>query len=99
MKKLAYAAALSVLAVSAAQAGPIERACLQSDRSNGSRSLCGCIQDAANLTLTGADQRFAAKFFRDPHQAQVVRQSDNTSHEAFWQRYKRFGTTAEAFCG
>lgn len=99
MKKLAFAAAISVFAASVAQAGPIEKACLQSDRSNGSRALCGCIQEAADLTLTGADQRMAAKFFRDPHQAQVVRQSDNRSHEAFWLRYKRFGTTAQAFCG
>ncbi len=76
----------------------IERACLNSERSAGNRALCGCIQDAANLTLTSRDQRMAAEFFDDPHRAQEIRQSDRRSHEAFWQRYKNFGQTAEIFC-
>ena len=79
-------------------AGRIERACLQSDRPAASRALCGCIQDAADLTLTNSDQKLAAKFFRDPHKAQEIRQSDRRSHEKFWQRYKNFGATAQAFC-
>ena len=76
----------------------IERACLKSDRGQGNRSLCGCIQDAANLTLTARDQRLAATFFADPHRAQEIRQSDQRNHEAFWQRYRNFGQTAETFC-
>ena len=40
----------------------------------------------------------AAEFFDDPHRAQEIRQSDRRSHEAFWQRYKNFGQTAEIFC-
>ena len=80
-------------------AGPIETACLRSDRPAASRSVCGCVQDAANLTLSKGDQRLAASFFKDPQKAQDIRQSDRSSHEAFWQRYKEFGAAAETFCG
>lgn len=82
---------------SPAFAGDIERACLSSDRAK-SRALCGCIQDAADMTLSTKDQRRAAGFFQDPHQAQVVRQSDRRSDEVFWDRYKQFGVAAETFC-
>lgn len=82
----------------AVAAGDIERACLGSDRAGGNRALCGCIQDAADLTLSTSDQRRAAGFFRDPHQAQVVRQSDRRSDEIFWDRYQQFGQAAESFC-
>ena len=76
----------------------IEQACMKSDRGSTNRSLCGCIQDAANLTLTTKDQRLAATFFGDPHRAQEIRQSDRRQHEAFWARYENFGQTAETFC-
>lgn len=79
-------------------ADQIERACLKSDRSGGNRSVCGCIQDAANLTLTARDQRLAASFFADPDRAQEIRQSKRAHHEVFWERYKNFGQTAELFC-
>lgn len=98
MKHLALAAVLAVFTAPLAQAGVIERACLSSDRAAGNRALCGCIQDAADLTLSGGDQRRAATFFKDPHKAQVVRQSDNSRDEAFWLRYREFGATAESFC-
>lgn len=102
MKKLMIVAALAagmapIYATTAAQAGAIERACNQSDR-RPARALCGCIQDVANTTLTSSEQRTAAGFFRDPHQAQVVRQSDRASDERFWLRYKNFYATAEAYC-
>lgn len=80
-----------------ASAGPIERACLSGLRP-GTPSLCGCIQDAADLVLSHGEQKRAAKFFRDPHQAQVVRQSDRRRDEEFWLRYKAFGETAEVYC-
>jgi hypothetical protein len=81
-----------------AHGGPIERACNASDRSAATRALCACIQDVADATLTNSDQRRAAKFFADPQKAQDTRQSDVASHESFWQRYKQFGVTAEAWC-
>ncbi len=82
-----------------ATARDIELACMKSDHRSGSRALCGCIQDAANLTLTTKDQRLAATFFADPHRAQEIRQSGRRQHEAFWKRYQNFGQTAETFCG
>lgn len=98
MKKLLLATALIAGSVTAASAGPIERACNQSARAGGNRALCGCIQQAADRTLTSRDQTRAAGFFTDPHEAQEVRQSDRRSDEEFWQRYKHFGATAEAYC-
>lgn len=79
------------------QAGPIESACLQSDRGAG-RSLCGCIQQVADVTLDRRDQRTAARFFRDPHKAQEVRTSKDESDAAFWARYRQFGDAAQAQC-
>ncbi|MBL4918208.1 hypothetical protein [Szabonella alba] len=82
----------------AALAGPIQSACLKSDRQAASRSLCTCIQQAADMTLTGSDQRRAAKFFRDPDEAQDVRMSKSDNDNAFWARYRSFGDMAEAYC-
>ncbi len=98
MIRIAAVAILAVILANPLFAEQIERACLKSDRGQGNRSLCGCIQDAANLTLTSRDQRLAATFFSDPHRAQEVRQSDRRSDEAFWERYRNFGQTAETFC-
>ncbi|WP_343079850.1 hypothetical protein [Ostreiculturibacter nitratireducens] len=98
MKRLIIATVVASTIAPAAWAGPIEQACLRSGREAANRSLCGCIQQVADMTLTNSDQRQAAKFFHDPHRAQEIRQSDRASHEAFWQRYKNFGATAEAFC-
>lgn len=80
------------------QAADIERACLSSERAAGNRVLCGCIQDAANLTLSPREQRMAAGFFKDPEKAQQVRSSDSRSSDAFWERYQAFGETASTFC-
>ena len=79
-------------------AGPIESACLRSDRKGASRQLCGCIQQVADMTLRSADQRKAAGFFRDPDRAQKVKMSKSKSDDAFWDRYKAFGEQAEAYC-
>jgi hypothetical protein len=98
MKYLTFGAVAAFLAVSSAQAGAIEKACLRSNRDAATRSLCGCIQDAADLTLSKSDQKLAASFFRDPNKAQMVRQSDSRGHEAFWERYENFGATAQVFC-
>ncbi|UWQ19484.1 hypothetical protein K3551_06765 [Jannaschia sp. M317] len=78
--------------------GPMQTACLRADRRAADTALCGCVQAAADATLSGRDQSRAVKFFREPHQAQVTRQSDNRGDEAFWQRYKRFVAVAERAC-
>ena len=98
MTRLAVLAAAALAVATPVSAGTIERACLGSDRPGTSRALCGCIQDAADLTLSNRDQRKAAGFFSDPHRAQEIRTSDRGSDEAFWTRYREFGATAETFC-
>src|SRR5690606_4035064 len=87
-----------VLTVPFAVAGPIDSACVRSDRGARSGSLCGCIQQVANKTLSTADQRRAAAFFRNPDQAQQVRMSRSDADNAFWRRYTSFAGTAEAYC-
>ena len=96
---LFFAAVVLAGSTSVAGAGLIERACLKSDRKAANRALCGCIQQVADATLSRTDQRLAAKFFRDPHMAQEIRQSDRAAHEVFWKRYKQFGETAQGYCG
>lgn len=82
----------------AAWAGPIERACLRSGQDAANRATCSCIQQVADMTLSGGDQRQAAKFFSDPERAQNVFLSKRASDDAFWDRYRNFGATAEAYC-
>jgi hypothetical protein len=82
----------------AAQATIVERACNASDRKAATRTMCGCIQDAADMMLSSRDQRRAAELFSDPHASQELRQSDRYSDEKFWIRYKEFGNVAAKFC-
>ncbi len=101
MKRYAMAAVLVVGLQGTggtAEAGMIERACLTSERGSATRALCTCIQQVADMTLNRGDQRLAAQFFRDPHRAQEVRQSDSRKDETFWQKYKAFGLSAEGYC-
>lgn len=102
MKTTLFCAALAVLSVhvttAPANAGQIERACLRSDRDAANRALCACIQQVADMTLRGSDQRRAAAFFRDPDRAHETWMSKRDSDDAFWERYKAFGSTAEAYC-
>lgn len=78
--------------------GPINTACLNSDRRARSRSLCGCIQSVADASLTGSDQRKAARFFKDPQKAHDVWMSQRPSDDAFWDRYKAFAARSERSC-
>ena len=99
MKKILLATVMVMgTATQPMAAGIVERACLGSSKQGASRAVCGCIQQAANLTLSGSDQRLASDFFKNPDMAQEIRQSDRRTHEAFWQRYKQFGATAQAYC-
>lgn len=98
LHRIVIAAAAIMMTAPLAMAGPIDSACVRSDRARGNAPLCGCIQQVANQTLSRSDQRRAAVFFRDPHQAQEVRMSKRDADNAFWARYKRFASTAEAYC-
>lgn len=95
----ALAMAVSAFSPTIGQAADIERACISSGRSAASASLCRCIQGVADQLLTNREQRTAAKFFSDPHQAQEMRTSSRRSDESFWLRYKQFGAVASQRCG
>ena len=82
----------------AAQAGPIRSACMQAGRTGANAGLCSCIQQVADVTLGGADQRRAAGFFRDPDKAQDVHMSKSRADDDFWKRYQTFGQQAEMAC-
>jgi hypothetical protein len=83
---------------SAASAGVLERACNASPQQSSDRNLCGCIQQVADLTLSGREQKLAAGFFKDPQKAQVMRQSARRRDEKFWGKYKVFGEYAALYC-
>ena len=105
MNKLLLAAlAVAVLtAVSPAPAqagmGLIDRACRKSDRTAATTQLCSCIQKVANTSLNRSERRRVAKWFSNPHQAQVTRQSDKRNDELLWKHYKTFGERARKTCG
>ncbi|WP_405405841.1 hypothetical protein [Paracoccus sp. Ld10] len=98
LNRFVIAAATVVMTTPLAMAGPIDSACVRSDRARGNAPLCGCIQQVANQTLSRSDQRQAAQFFRDPHRAQEVRTSKSNSDNAFWARYRNFATQSERLC-
>ena len=78
--------------------GPIYSACQQAGRKQASRARCGCVQAVADRSLNTDDQRRGAAFFDDPHQAQVVRQSERSADERFWQKWKAYGADAARMC-
>ena len=88
-----------VAGAATATAGPIEQACLRSDRQAVSLAACSCIQGVAEFTLKAPDQRKVAGFFKNPERAEKARAADRKSDEAFWDRYEAFGTQAELYCG
>lgn len=91
---------IAVLAITTpfAVAGPIDNACVRSDRGARNPGLCSCVQQVADMSLSNADQRRAAGFFRNPDQAQLVRMDKSAAANAFWARYKNFAAMAEAYC-
>lgn len=98
LKGAAGALLISVMTSTSASAGVIANACVRSDREAANWRMCNCLQHVANQSLSRADQRLAARFFKDPHMAQEIRQSSARSHEIFWERYRAFGDTAEVMC-
>jgi hypothetical protein len=102
MKKsliLALGAVLAVCSLTTmSNAGPIGTACMRSDRDASNRAMCNCIQQVADITLNGNDQRRAAKFFSNPDLAHSTWVSQRPGDDAFWDRYVAFGAQAEAYC-
>ena len=98
MLKPVVAIAAVLLTAPFAVAGPIDNACVRSERGARNPALCGCVQQVADMTLSRSDQRRAAGFFRDAQQAQDVRMSKRDADNQFWDRYKNFAAAAEAYC-
>jgi len=99
MKNILLTTLLLSLGAGSAPAGDmIKNACLKSGRAAANRQLCSCIQQVADTRLARKDQKLAATFFRDPHRAQEIRQSDRRAHEVFWTKYKEFGAAAKEYC-
>lgn len=105
MKRLSFTGVCAAVLIAssvlptAARAGPIDRACRQSSRAEATAQLCSCIQGVANDSLSQTEMRQVAKWFDDPHQAQVVRQSTSDNDTELWRRYKAFGERALQVCG
>ncbi|MGD9293941.1 MAG: hypothetical protein PVI41_03580 [Roseobacter sp.] len=78
--------------------GPISTACTLSNRGGVSTQKCGCIQAAANLTLSREQQQRSTRFFSEPELLQSVKLSDTPANEKFWYDWARFAETAEALC-
>lgn len=78
--------------------GPIQKACLADGRKAASRARCGCVQAVADRELSSSDQRRGARYFKDPHRLQEIRQSDNAGNERFWKAWKAYGQQAERLC-
>ncbi|WP_254449042.1 hypothetical protein [Thalassococcus sp. S3] len=78
--------------------GPIASACMAAGRRGATREKCGCIQFAADQSLSSSDQRRGASFFGNPELAQDVRLSDTPAADAFWERWSNFGKAARQIC-
>ena len=78
--------------------GPVYNACLVAGRRSSSRARCGCIQAVADRELSASDQKRGAKYFKDPHALQEVRQSDTAKNERFWTAWKAYGQRAAELC-
>ncbi len=79
-------------------AGPIQSACKANHRTRASSARCGCVQAAANMTLSADQQRQGVRFFDDPEVLQRMKLSDSVANERFWDSWARFAETAEAIC-
>lgn len=84
--------------VTRSASGPVASACLSANRRDASPALCGCIQAAANLTLTRDDQRRSTRYFNEPDLLQATKVSDSRSNEAFWDRWAAFRDQANSMC-
>lgn len=97
-KSIFLATILMAAAPAIAHSGPVGSACLRSDRPAANRQLCACIDQVAQQTLSRADQRQAALFFKDPDRAQQVRMHKSPAANDLWRRYRGFASRAEASC-
>ncbi|WP_299739026.1 hypothetical protein [uncultured Roseobacter sp.] len=89
---------LNISDANAFSSGPIQSACLVQRRPDATPERCGCIQHAANRTLSASQQQRGLQYFEEPHLLQEVRQSGTPRNERFWEAWKTFAETASALC-
>lgn len=78
--------------------GPIGAACNIHNRNTANAQRCGCIQAAADRTLSQAEQEKASRFFSEPELLQAIKLSDTPANERFWYTWAEFAETAEEMC-
>lgn len=78
--------------------GPIKTACTRQSQRTVSYEKCGCVQAAADLTLSASQQKRSAEFFADPEKLQKMKLSDSPANERFWTVWAQFAQTAEEMC-
>lgn len=103
MKNFAYALVLGTLSLPALATGAtagsaIANACVSSARGAAAPSLCTCIQNVADGVLSPTEQARGAQIFLEPHKSQEIRASANRSDAVFWDKWRRFGTSAARTC-
>jgi len=78
--------------------GPVGTACKIHNRDVATARVCGCIQAAADMTLSQSQQQRAVRFFAEPELLQQMKLSDTPANERFWKSWARFAETAELLC-
>jgi len=78
--------------------GKLGNACMDGGRKAANAALCSCIQNVANQSLSGSDERRIVKFFEEPDLAQSTKASQSRSDDAFWDRYRDFTRASERNC-
>ncbi len=78
--------------------GPVGTACTIHNRKRANAQRCGCIQAAADLTLSQSQQQRAVRFFAEPELLQQMKLSDTPANERFWDAWAQFAETAELMC-
>jgi len=98
MRVVIGAAVAVCVSMSGAHAGGlIEKACLGTGGLR-LKSVCSCMQQAADMTLAPSDQRRAASFFLNPSAAQAVSVSTSRKDQDFWRRYTLFTKASHEAC-
>lgn len=93
---LPLAGVLAILATMSV-AGPLGSSCLSSGRSV-SQPLCASIQNVADMTMSGRDQKLAARLIADPKKVEAIRGSASSRNRDFWAQYQSFADAAGSLC-
>lgn len=76
----------------------VEAACLLTGGPGAPADFCTCMQKVADVSLSAADQKFAAYFLRNPGRAAEIRRSNPAGRRDFWHRFEVFAGAARRHC-